>query len=289
MKQLRGRVAVITGAAGGIGRETALTLADRGCNLALVDVKPDELEATATVARGRGATVTTHVVDVSDGAAMAALADAVVAAHGKVEILVNNAGVTVTAGFHEHTMDDWEWVLGVNLWGVIHGMRVFLPHLLRADEAHIVNLSSIFGVIGVPGQSSYCVSKFAVRGLSESVQEELVGTHVGLTVVHPGGVATDIMRSSRSVDGAMKDRLVGFFERQAIPASEAARQIVGAISRGQPRLRITREAYAFDVMKRLMPTLGNRLAVRLLVKTMNIGDSFNKSRARALEAARSDP
>ncbi len=286
MKQLKNRVAVITGAAGGIGRELALALADKGAHLALVDVKAEPLAATADVARGRGATVTTHTVDVRDAAAMEALAAAVVAAHGRVELLVNNAGVTVTAGFHETTLDDWEWVLGVNLWGVIHGTRAFLPHLMRADQAHIVNVSSLYGIVGVPGQAAYCTSKFAVRGLSEALQEELAGSHVGLTVVHPGGIATDIMRNARTAHDDLKGRLVKFFDKAAMPASEAARQIVRAVERGQPRLRITREALAMDLLKRAMPTWGNRLSVRAMVKAMRIGDTFEKARVEAISAAR---
>jgi NAD(P)-dependent dehydrogenase (short-subunit alcohol dehydrogenase family) len=284
--RIKNRVAVITGAAGGIGRELALAMATRGADLAIVDVNSEELEATAAVARGRGAVVTTHVVDVSKAEEMEALAAAVIEAHGRVEILVNNAGVTITAGFHEHTLDDWEWVLGVNLWGVIHGIRAFLPHLLRAEQAHIVNISSLYGIVGVPGQTSYCASKYAVRGLSEALQEELLGSHIGLTVVHPGGVSTGIMKNARTAHDDLKGRLERFFEKATMPASVAAGLIVRAIERDRPRLRITREAYVMDVLKRLMPTWGNRLSVKAMVKTMRMGNTLEKSRAAAIEEAR---
>ena len=180
MKKLSDRVAVVTGAAGGIGRATSLALAKEGCHLALCDVNTVGLEETAAMARELGRTVSTHIVDVSNKERMRAFAEEVVAQHGGVNILVNNAGVTVTAPFEHHSLEDFEWIVGINLWGVIYGCKFFLPYLQKADEAHIVNLSSLFGLLGVPSQTSYCATKFAVHGFSEALWVELRDQNIGV-------------------------------------------------------------------------------------------------------------
>lgn len=286
MRKLIDRTAVVTGAASGIGKATAELLARRGCRLALVDVSEEGLEATAERIRRVGGQVSTHVLSVADKEAMFALPAQVVAEHGAVHILVNNAGVTVAKGFHEHTMEDWEWVVGVNLWGVVYGCKAFMDHLLVADEAHIVNISSVFGIVGVPSQSSYCTTKFAVRGFTETLWEELRGTHVGVTSVHPGGVSTNIINNSRSDDEEMKGRMASFFKKAAIPPEQAAARIVGAIETNQQRLLITREAYALDALRRVLPEWGNQLGVKLLMKTMGVQHKLEEAQQRALRGAR---
>ncbi len=288
MKTLRDRTAVLTGAASGIGRATALALAARGCHLALVDRDAAGLAQTASLLPAAGLRVSQHVLDVSDRAAMLALPATVKAAHGAVHLLINNAGVTTTHSFHEQSLEDFEWVLGVNLWGVVYGTKAFLPLLLAADEAHIVNISSIFGIVGIPSQTSYCASKFAVRGFSEALAEELAGTHVGLTVVHPGGIATNIAANARSADEAGKARMVRFFEKHALPPEAAAAQILRAIDRKQPRLLITREAVLGDLFKRLLPTWGNRRFVQTLVKVMRMGNTLQETQEAAIAAARAE-
>ena len=267
MKNLHGKVAVITGAASGLGRGLATVLAAEGCRLALVDVHAERLTEVAAEHPG----CSTHVVDVSDRAAMAALPEAVLAAHGAVHLVINNAGVTMTASFLDHSIDDLEWLLGINLWGVIYGCRVFLPHLLAGGEGHIVNISSLFGIIGVPGQSAYCVSKYGVRGLSEALSEELSlqEADVGITVVHPGAINTRIISSARK-NGQDLSRAERFFERHGMSPLTAARQIVAAVKRNQLRLTVTREAWWMDLIKRIFPTWGNRLAVRGMLKTMGM-------------------
>ena len=165
MRSLEGKVAVVTGAAEGIGRETALALAAKGCRLAICDVNVDAMNALRDELAAGGSTVTAHRVDVSDQAQMEAFASDVVDALGEVQVLVNNAGVTVYASFEEHTIEDFEWVLGVNLWGVIYGCKFFLPHLKAAGEGHIVNLSSVFGIIAPPC-SSFRISRRQARGTS---------------------------------------------------------------------------------------------------------------------------
>ena len=267
MKNLKGRVAVITGAASGLGRGLAEVLAAEGCTLALVDVHAERLAEVAAEHPG----CSTHLVDVSDRAAMAALPEAVIEAHGAVHLVINNAGVTVTASFLDHTMEDLDWLLGINLWGVVYGCRAFLPHLIAGGEGHIVNISSLFGIIGVPGQTAYCTAKYAVRGLSESLAEELSHSpaDVNITVVHPGAINTRIITSART-GGEDLTRAAKFFERHGMSPQVAARQIVAAVKRNQLRVLVTREAWWGDLLKRIFPTWGNRLMTRMMVKMMDM-------------------
>lgn len=263
MKQLRDRVAVVTGAASGIGRALAVQLAERGADLALVDVNAAALAETAEAVRKRGRRASEHVADVADAARMERLVAEVLAAHGAVHLVVNNAGVSVTGTLEEQSLDDLRWIVGVNLWGVVHGCKFFLPALRAARaagaEAHIVNVSSMFGLIGLPTQSSYCATKFAVRGFSEAIWAELRDAGIGVTVVHPGGVRTNIVRESRTADPAAKQRMVERFEKQALAPEDAARQILRAVERDALRVVICREAHAADWAKRLAPSAVHRL------------------------------
>lgn len=260
MRQLDGRVAVVTGAGSGIGRATAEALAREGCHLALVDVVPERLaEVAAGGALAGGARrITTHVADVADRARMEKLAEEVVAAHGAVHILVNNAGVTVGRSFADHSWDDLDWVLGIDLWGVIHGCKVFLPHLLRADEAHIVNVSSMAGFVAFPLQSSYSAAKAAVYGFSDSLRMELSAGPVGVSSVHPGTIRTRVLADARRSDRRLES-LVGGMERAGRPPEAVARKIVRAIRRNQTRVRVGPDAYLLDWIHRLAPRLPGRL------------------------------
>jgi short-subunit dehydrogenase len=259
MRSFENKVAVVTGAASGIGRALAQQLARRGAELALVDVNASALADTATSVAATGRRVTTHVVDVADAARMEALAEEVVAQHGRVELLVNNAGVSVTGPFEEQSIDDWRWIVGVNLWGVVHGCKFFLPHLRKNREAHIVNLSSTFGIVGMPTQSSYCATKFAVRGLSEALWAELRGSGIGVTSVHPGAVRTNIVRASRTADPSAKQRMAERFDRMAMSPEKAARKILRAVERDKLRVVICPEAHAADWAKRLFPAGVHRI------------------------------
>ena len=272
MKKLEGRVAVITGAGSGIGRATALRLAERGCALALVDIDAARLaEVTSEVEglEGRNAKTSTHTADVSDAERMRALVGEVVDAHGAVHILVNNAGVSVIKTFEEHSLEDLQWQVGINFWGVVYGCHFFLPELRKADEAHIVNLSSMFGFMGVPGQSSYCATKFAVKGLSESLWAELDGSGIGVTSIHPGGVATNIAHSSR---GNSEDDLARLHEttnKYGHPPDDVAKAIVRGIEKNRLRMIVGQEAYVVDWLKRLFPLRSHRWIARRMNPNQN--------------------
>ncbi len=287
MKTLRGRTAVITGAASGIGRATALAFANEGMGVALCDQDSAGLAETANAARGAGAKVSIHLIDVSDREAMRTLPAAVAAAHGSIHVLVNNAGVTCTAGLLDQTVEDIEWVMGVNFWGVVYGCKYFLPHLLVADEAHIVNISSIFGIVGIPTQSSYCASKYAVRGFTESLWEELRGLPVGVTTVHPGGVRTNIAVTARGGDQRERDQMVKAFRRLPFTPEQAAARIVDAVKRDRKRVLFTRESILGDLLKRLFPVWGNHLFVDLVKKTFRMQGRLEAEQQRAIARARS--
>ncbi len=268
MRVFRDRVAVVTGAGSGIGRAVATALAREGAVLALSDVNDAGLAETADAARTLGARVATDRIDVADRAAVHAYADRVVAAHGGVNLVVNNAGVALAARIAEMSYEDLEWLFGINFWGVVHGTKAFLPHLKRADEGHIVNVSSVFGIIAVPGQAAYNAAKFAVRGFTECLREELEleGAHVSATCVHPGGIKTNIARNARmgveTLGGPTRAERDAEFDRIARTTPEAAAErILGAVRRNARRVLIGADAYAIDLLQRLLPTSYQRAVV----------------------------
>ena len=261
MKNFEGRVAVITGGASGVGYATATLLAEKGCSLALVDINAERLEAAAKGFSAQGVKVSTHVVDVANAEEMEALPAAVVAEHGAVHILVNNAGVSVSATFEDHTLEDLQWIIGINLWGVIHGCKFFLPELRKVEEAHIVNISSMFGFIGVPSQSSYCATKFAVKGFTEALWAELQDTKIGVTSIHPGGVSTNIAESMRSYDDTLREATTKGIA-QSRPPSEVAKVIVKAIEKNKLRAIVGIEAYVSDWLKRILPVSTHKIMAK---------------------------
>lgn len=271
MRQLDGRVAAITGAGSGIGRATALALADAGCALALSDVDEAGLAETVRLAEGRlaaGRKVTQHTVDVADKARMAEWADAAAAEHDGINIVINNAGVALSQTVEEMSLEDVEWLFGINWWGVVYGTRFFLPHLRKAGEGHIVNLSSLFGLIGVPTQSAYCAAKFAVRGFTETLRIELADSPIGVTCVHPGGIATEIARRARfsqGIGGKGRDEAVATFDKIARTSPEkAAADIVAGIRKGKGRVVIGADAKFLQLLPRLMPMRYVGLVDRIL-------------------------
>jgi short-subunit dehydrogenase len=262
---LTGAVAVVTGAASGIGRAVSLALADRGAHLALADRNADGLQATAERARTSGVTVSTHVVDVSDAEAVAALPDAVLAEHGRATVLMNNAGVSLVGRFEEVSMEEFRWLMEINLFAVVGLTKAFLPTLLAQERAHIVNVSSLFGLIAPAEQVAYATSKFAVRGFSEALRHELEDTSVGVTVVHPGGVATRIASDARVAAGADADeaaRQMESFTARALTMTpeKAAGLIVRAVETQKKRLLIGADARAGDAVQRALPASYWRVA-----------------------------
>ena len=261
MLKLAGRTAVVTGAAGGIGRGIALALARRGCHVALADIDKAALTRTTAEIAGqesaRSLRVSHYRLDVANRAAVAALPAQMMAAHGAVDILVNNAGVALGGTFLEIAESDFDWLLGINFWGVVQMTRAFLPLLSNSEEARIVNVSSLFGLIAPPGQTAYAASKFAVRGFSESLRHELADTRIGVTVVHPGGIATSIAKNARmpaslSDDEAAKRRT--FFDSfLTMPPETAGEIIVRGVERRKARILVGSDAKYAELVERLMP------------------------------------
>ena len=260
------RTAVITGAASGIGQAIAVSLARRGCGLALADLDEAGMQQTARLA-GRASRISCHRLDVADPAAVAAFPEQVLEAHAGVDLLVNNAGVALGGSFAQLSQADFEWLFAINFWGVVRMTRAFLPLLLARDEARLVNLSSLFGLIAPPGQTAYVASKFAVRGFSDSLRQELRGTSVGVTLVHPGGVATAIARRARlaqALDAEEAAQALPRFEAMlTLPPEIAGETIVRAVERRRPRVLVGRDARIASAVERLAPVSYWRLLGRM--------------------------
>ena len=255
--RLEGRTAVITGAAGGIGRAIAVSLAQRSCHLALVDIDDTGMAETAELARAYGVRVSRHCLDVADRAAVASLPDVVAAEHNAVDVLVNNAGVAVGGTFEQVSDEDFEWLFEINFWGVVRMTRAFLPLLRASDDARIVNLSSIYGVVAPPEQAAYSASKFAVRGFSEALRHELEGSRIGVSVVHPGGVATSIAEKARVPAGVSEEEIARRLKRYRkllrLPPEIAGETIVRGIERRQSRILVGSDARTISLIARLLP------------------------------------
>ncbi len=271
MKDFTGRVAAITGAGSGIGRALAIDLAGRGAHLALSDVDESGLAETVGRCEGRGVKVTSQRLDVADREAVFAWADAVVADHGQVNLIFNNAGVALTATVESMAIEDFRWLMDINFWGVVHGTQAFLPHLKASGEGHVVNISSVFGLLSIPSQSAYNAAKFGVRGFTDSLRMELEieGAPVSSTTVHPGGIKTNIVRNSRldpsaaSVAGASKDKLAVDFDKVARTTPEkAARVILAAVQADRRRVLIGPDARLFDLASRLPAGVYQRVIVQ---------------------------
>jgi NAD(P)-dependent dehydrogenase (short-subunit alcohol dehydrogenase family) len=270
VKSFENKVAAITGAGSGIGRELALELGRRKCHLALSDLNEDRLRETAEQVRASGVHVTSRRVDVADREAVYAWADEVASDHGKVNLVFNNAGVALASTVEGMRYEDFEWLMNINFWGVVHGTKAFLPHLKASGEGHVVNISSIFGLAGIPTQSAYNSAKFAVRGFTESLRQELdmLDCGVSATSVHPGGIKTGIARASRIdpniCDLGLNDVGAGKkFEKTFITgADKAARVILEGVRRDSRRVLIGPDARIFDWVVRLLPSTYQRITVR---------------------------
>ncbi len=257
MKITSSHTAVVTGAGSGIGRSLALELAKTGCGIALVDINSEQLAETAAMLQASGIEFSSHVVNVADRNAVQDLADTVVATHGGVNVLFNNAGVTLIDSVEKVKYDDFEWIMSINFWGVVHGCKAFLPYLRQAEAAHIVNVSSLFGLMSLPLQSAYNASKFAVRGFSEALKMEMAGSGVGVSCVHPGGIKTSIAANSRIGEQALsgsKEQLFADFDKAAITTPQRAAQIIlKGVERGKRRIIVGRDARIMDWIVRHFP------------------------------------
>ncbi len=268
-------VAVITGAASGIGRALAVRLAAEGiAGIAIVDLNEGLLDETAKLVADAGGTVSRHVVDVADLKNVQQLAVDVIERHGRVTHLINNAGVGLIGTFDQISIEDFEWLMSINFWGVVYGCKVFLPLLKEQDSAHIVNVSSVFGLIAPPEQSAYCSSKFAVRGFTESLRNELAESSVSVSCVHPGGIKTEIARNARVGKNApeeWKQQGSKFFDKVARTSPEvAAEVIVNGIKAKNPRILIGKDATAISLISRLFPKIHLRILERLSGHKMSL-------------------
>ena len=251
------RVAVITGAGSGIGRATAHSLARRGCHLALADIDAVGLKETASMLANMGVRVTTHALDVADRDAVRMLPARVAGAHKRVDLLVNNAGVALGGTFEQVSAEDFEWLMDINFNGVVRMTRAFLPLLRQSDEARIVNVSSIYGIVSPPGQCAYSASKFAVRGFSNALRHELDGSTVAVSVVHPGGVATSIARNARvPADAPPEETARGRKLAEKLlrlPAEAAGEIIARGIEARKSRILVGNDAKVVSLLERLSP------------------------------------
>jgi len=278
MKSFKNKVAAITGAASGMGRTLAVELARRGCHLALSDVNEVDLAKTAELAGAHGVRVTIAKLDVSKRDDVFAWADQVARDHGRVNLIFNNAGVALTVPIESCQISDFEWIMGINFWGVVHGTQAFLPHLKASGDGHVINTSSLFGLLAVPSQGTYNASKFAVRGYTECLRMELemAGSPVSATCVHPGGIATNIAMAGK-VDPAM-EKITGINaetqKRRAnklinvTTAESAALQILAAVEKNQRRVLVGPDAKALDKVVRLLGSWYQVLVMRKF-KRMN--------------------
>ncbi|MDQ3132489.1 MAG: SDR family NAD(P)-dependent oxidoreductase [Acidobacteriota bacterium] len=268
-------VAVITGAASGIGRALAVRLAQEKIGgIAVCDVNESELIETAKIVKSLGVSVSTHIADVSKLEQVQKFAGEVAAKHNRVTHLINNAGVALCGSFEEISLADFEWLMNINFWGVIYGTKVFLPILKQQEKAHIINISSVFGLVAPPGQSAYCASKFAVRGFTESLRHELEDTNISVSTVHPGGIKTNIANNSRvgeNADKNIKKKVVNFFDKASpTTAEQAADVIVSGIKRKNPRILIGSDARQINIIQRLFP-----------VKYFSVMDKFSGGKLSA--------
>ncbi len=270
MKDFDGRVAAITGAGSGIGRALAQELARRDAHLALSDIDEVGLAETVALCEGLGVKVTSQHLDVADRDAVFAWADRVVEDHGKVNLIFNNAGVGLAATIEAMSYDDLEWLMGINFWGVVHGTKAFLPRLKASGEGHVVNMSSVFGLMSIPAQSAYNSAKFAVRGFTDALRMELEieGAPVSSTTVHPGGIKTNIARNSRFDESVAElaggaEEAARRFDKVAMTSPEkAARQILAAVEHDKRRALIGPDAKLLDLISRLPAGIYQRVLVR---------------------------
>ena len=257
MKILKNKTAAVTGAASGIGKMLAVNLANEGCSLALADINASGLQETAKLV-GDQVKATTHIVDVSRREQVFRYADEAAGRHGGVDLIINNAGVCVGDFLDTIPLEDFEWLMGINFWGVVYGTMAFLPHLKKRPEGHIVNISSINGIMPNPNNGPYCAAKFAVKGYTETLAQEMHGTSIHVSCVHPGGIKTNIARNTRlnrSMFDLTKEKAVNLYEEKFFrtTADDAAKIIISGIRRNKRRILVGSDAKAIDLFTRFFP------------------------------------
>ncbi|MCC7516370.1 MAG: SDR family NAD(P)-dependent oxidoreductase [Pseudomonadales bacterium] len=255
MKHLAGKVAVITGAGSGIGRALAKAFAAEGCQVALCDVNEQGLRETQELLAPAKVATSIHVCSVADREAMAALPAEIERIHGAIHLVFNNAGVTISRSFEQHSLADFEFVLGINLWGVLYGCHYFLPYLKKQGEGHIINTSSMAGYFSFPNQSAYCMSKAAVKALSETLRIELACHNIGVTSIHPGAIKTNILHAALAKSGGDEEtqKMTALVDRFGKSPDALAQTVVRAVKANKMRVLVGPDAYLLDGLKRLFP------------------------------------
>ncbi|GAA5002079.1 SDR family NAD(P)-dependent oxidoreductase [Acinetobacter puyangensis] len=262
MKSFKQKVAAITGAGSGIGQQLAIALAKQGCHLSLSDVNEKGLADTVEQTKSYGVRVTSKKVDVADREQVKTWAVETAQNHGSINLIFNNAGVALGATVEGETYDELEWIMNINFWGVVYGTKEFLPYLKQSKDGHIINISSLFGLISQPTQSAYNASKFAVRGFTESLRQELdlENSGVSATCVHPGGIRTNIAKAAKMSDslkslGMDPSKSIQSFDKLLrTPPEDAAQVILNAVKANKPRVLIGNDAKVLDGLQRILPT-----------------------------------
>lgn len=255
MKEFDGKVAVITGAGSGIGQALAIQLGRSGAKLAISDVDTEGLAATEERLTAIGAPVKADRLDVTEREAFEVYADAVKEHYGTVNQIYNNAGIAFTGSIEVSQFKDIERVMDVDFWGVVNGTKVFLPHLIASGDGHVINVSSVFGLLAVPGQGAYNAAKFAVRGFTEALRQEMLvaGHPVKVTCVHPGGIKTGIARNASAAEGLDQEELARYFDKRlaSTSAQKAARIILDGVRKNKARVLVGNDAKALDLLARV--------------------------------------
>ncbi len=281
MKDFNDKVAVITGAGSGIGRSLALRLAAAGSHLALSDIDEPAVAETAELCQRIGARATAVRLDVADRDQIYAHAQDVLDEYGRVNLVFNNAGVALGADVLDMSWEDFEWLMNIDFWGVAYGTKAFLPHLIESGDAHVVNVSSVFGLMGIPMQSAYNSAKFAVRGFTESLRQEMrIAKHpVGVTCVHPGGIKTNIVANARGMDRAGDPELMskGFQLAAMTRPDSAARIILHGVRRNKPRVLIGPDARGFDLIPRIVGPRYQDIGAPLQRMGLKVGEKLGIS------------
>lgn len=268
MKSFKNRVCVVTGAGSGIGRSLAIQLAEAGAKVAISDVNQETLDETVSLLKTAESNILTMLVDVAQKEQMQAFVDAVETKFGAADLVVNNAGVALSQTVEETSYEDFEWLMGINFWGVVHGTKLFLPLLKRSDDAAVVNISSVFGLVGIPTQGAYNASKFAVKGYTEALRLELKNTNIRPITVHPGGIKTNIAKSGRFYRGAQKEQskkdMVQMFDKLTFTTpDQAATTILNGVKKNKLKILIGKDAYLFDWAGRWLPESYHRIVERI--------------------------